>query len=586
MSILAQSLVLVSMCAVHSGGPGQPQDTAQLGKPKTPAKAVFSETPAQRQERLKWWREGRFGMFIHWGPVSLKGQEISWSRANTNPKCPNQGPIPAEECDNLYKRFDPVQFNADEWAGIAKSTGMKYVVLTAKHCDGFCLWPTKTIDYHIGNTPFKRDVVQELSSAVRQAGLKIGWYYSPMDWWDPDCRTERNAEYVRRMQGQLRELVSNYGRLDMLWFDWDGGEVPWDQENTYRLVRSAQPKIIIDNRLDCFFGGPQGDRDITPNADYYTPEQVIGTYDDKKPWETCMTLGTQWSWKPNDQIKSVKDVVGILARCVGGDGNLLLNVGPMPDGRIEPRQVEVLKGVGAWMSKFGASIYGTRGGPYKPGEWGASTRKGDTVYLHVLEWPEGPLVLRPLPKKVLGAKLLGGASVKFSQTKEGLAITVPTSIRNPNDTVIALKLDGPAETIPAMDTYSSSGSLAFKAKASASNVFHGEAQYGPDKALDDDPATRWATDGGTKSAWLEVDLGKEQTIARVRIKEAFPELRRVRKFAIEVKSGEEWKPCFTGTEVGKDFKASFPPVKARFVRLNVLESLDGPTIWEFQVFGR
>ncbi len=150
-----------------------------------------SNLPATAASRLAWWREARFGLFIHWGPVSLKGTEISWSRANSNPLCPNKGEIPVEVYDNLYKSFNPTLFDAEDWAGVAKDAGMRYVVLTAKHCDGFCLWPTETIDYHIGRTPFGRDVCGELAEAVRKAGLRIGWYYSPMDWRDPDCRTER-----------------------------------------------------------------------------------------------------------------------------------------------------------------------------------------------------------------------------------------------------------------------------------------------------------------------------------------------------------------------------------------------------------
>ena len=402
-------------------------------------------------ERLAWWREARFGLFIHWGPVSLKGTEISWSRANTNPACPNKGEIPAAIYDNLYKEFNPTLFNAAEWAGIAKAAGMRYVVLTAKHCDGFCLWPTKTIDHHIGNSPFRRDVCDELAEAVRGAGLRIGWYYSPMDWYDPDCRTERNAAYVKRMQEQIRELVTHYGRIDVLWFDWDGGTIPWDQSATYRIVRGAQPRIIINNRLECSSGGNSADKFIGPDADYLTPEQEIGAYNDKQPWETCMTLGTQWSWKPNDRIKTADDVIRILARCAGGDGNLLLDVGPMPDGRIEPRQVDVLKQVGAWLDAAGESIYGTRGGPFKPGDYGASTRKGNTIYLHVFQWPGDALRLPALPAKIVGSRTLGGGRPSVRQTDGGIEIAVAEKDRRAADTVVALELDGPADRLAAVD---------------------------------------------------------------------------------------------------------------------------------------
>jgi len=405
------------------------------------ANATAATPSSARDQGLQWWREARFGMFIHWGPVALKGTEISWSRANSNTNCPNKGEIPVEIYDNLYRQFNPTNFNAREWVKIAQAAGMKYAVLTAKHCDGFCLWPTKVYDYHIGNTPFRRDVCGELTAAAHRAGLRIGWYYSPMDWRDPDCRTARNADYVRRMQGHLRELLGDYGRIDLLWFDWDGGTIPWDQDNTYRLVRSLQPRMIVNNRLNCQFGGLSADRDLGPNADYLTPEQVIGTYDDQHPWETCMTLGTQWSWKPNDQIKSVRETVHILVNCAGGDGNLLLNVGPMPDGRMEPRQVAVLEGVGAWLKKNGESIYGTRGGPWKPTKTLASTRSGKSVFLHVFKWDGDRVTLPGLSARVRRAKVLTGGKVDFQQQGDQLIVNVSRANQQEMDTIIRFDLD-------------------------------------------------------------------------------------------------------------------------------------------------
>jgi alpha-L-fucosidase len=208
-------------------------------------------------------------------------------------------------------------------------------------------------------------------------------------------------------------------------------------------VKSLQPQIVINNRLD--LGKGDSDRKLLSSfADYYTPEQQLGSYDDQHPWETCMTLGTQWAWKPNDTIKSVSEVVRILANCVGGDGNLLLNVGPMPDGRIEPRQVEVLKGVGDWLRRNGESIYGTRGGPFLPGKYGLSTRNGNAIYLHILKWNDDTVTLPGLPKKVTEATLLTGGEMKFEQTETALRITVSPQYRQSSDTVVKLQLDGSA----------------------------------------------------------------------------------------------------------------------------------------------
>ena len=412
--------------------------------------AVSSErlSAASDDERLAWWREARFGMFIHYGPVTLTGKELSWSRANSNPKCPNKGETPVEVYDNLYKQFNPTKFDANQWVEVAKKAGMKYIVLTAKHCDGFLLWNSKVDGYNISATPFQRDICAELAQAVHQKGIRLGWYFSPMDWRDQDCRNEHNSDFVIRMQNELRELLTNYGRIDLLWFDTDGRSAPWDQPTTYKIVKTLQPDIIINNRLDMNSQADYNRQQVFPPADYFTPEQKVGTYNDKTPWETCMTLGTQWSWKPDDKIKSISEVVRILVRCVGGDGNLLLNVGPMPDGQIEPRQVEVLNGVGDWLAKNGESIYGTRSGPFKPTpSYGASTRKGNKIFIHLFNLSDNPVKLPAIPAKILNSTVLTGGTAKVIQNDDGIEISVPSAERAKIDTIVVLTLDKPAMSI-------------------------------------------------------------------------------------------------------------------------------------------
>jgi alpha-L-fucosidase len=544
-----------------------------------------STTPRSYPERLQWWAQGRFGIFIHWGPVSLKGTEISWSRANTNPKCPNKGPIPAAVYDNLYKEFNPTNFNGKQWAATIKDAGAKYLVLTAKHCDGFLLWHSQASDYNIAATPFQRDICAELSAAVHQQGLRIGWYFSPMDWRDPDFRTDRNGAFLSRMQAEVRELVSNFGTIDLLWFDWDGREPVYDQARTYQIVKDQCPNIIIDNRLDL---GPTNSNTqiLSTNADYYTPEQSVGTYDDQRPWESCMTLSRrdQWAWGgKEDGVKTLEACLNMLIRCAGGDGNLLLNIGPTPTGEIDPEQANRLRQIGTWLSKNGESIYGTRGGPFKPGEYGVSTRKGNTVYLHICDWPEGALKLPGLPAKVLRSRALGNAKLKVSQSEAGIEVSVPEDYRHPVDTIVALELDRDALSIPAVEV-PAPVCLTTKAKATASNVYQHSAEYEADKAVDARGDTRWATDSGVKSAWLQVDLGRPTTFSRAAFSQAYPELNRIRKFAIEYLKGDRWEPCCTGGNPGAKFKASFKPVTAQRVRLNLMETTDGPTIWEFQLF--
>lgn len=409
----------------------------------------FSANP-DRAARMAWWREGRFGMFIHYGPVALTGKEISWSRANSNTNCPNKGPTPVVVYDNLYKSFNPTNFSAADWAGVAKTVGMKYVVLTAKHCDGFLLWDSKVDDYNILHTPFHRDLCAELAQAVGNAGLHLGWYFSPMDWRDPDCRSKNNDRFVSHIKDELRELLTNYGKIDVLWFDSDGRLVSWHPTTTYPLVRGLQPQIIINNRLQmATFEQWKHQGTLRENEDFYTPEQTVGAYDDQRPWETCMTLGTQWSWKPYDKIKSPAEVVDILCRTVGGDGNLLLDVGPMPDGRIEPRQVEGLKKVGAWMDVNGESIYGTRGGPWKPTQQIASTRKGDIVYVHILKVGSDTIELPALPCKIKSAAMLDGGNVNTEANGDKFILHLPKQ-RGLLPAVIKLELDRSAMDIPAI----------------------------------------------------------------------------------------------------------------------------------------
>lgn len=391
------------------------------------------------------WQSLRFGMFIHWGPVSLPGKEIGWSRG---------AGTPIEVYDNLYKQFDPEKFDAGQWVGIAKAAGMKYIVLTTKHHDGFCLWDTKLTDYNIMHTPFHRDVVKELSAACRKQGIAFGTYYSVTDWYDPDWpvtsprgKVKRDKydldAYEKYLQGQIAELIKNYGPLITIWNDVPAmyGKRGAD---TIRLVRSLQPDILINDRTGA--GG-----------DYRTPEQHLGGFDIDHPWESCMTVSAHnhWAWGgANDGVKPLRAILKMLIGGAGGDGNILLNVGPRPDGVIDPEQAGRLKDVGDWLAKYGESIYGTRGGPYKPGDWGASTRKGNRIYIHVLKWNGDTLQFPALPAKITAATVLTGGTVDFKQTDAAVTLTVPIAARAEIDTLIALDIDKPAMGIAPIDTVS------------------------------------------------------------------------------------------------------------------------------------
>lgn len=389
---------------------------------------------------LKNWQNDRFGMFIHWGPVSLTGKEISWSRGGKG--------TPVEVYDKLYKQFNPEKFNADEWVAAAKAAGMKYIVLTTKHHDGFCLWDTKLTDYNIMNSPFKRDIVKELSEACRKQGIKFGAYYSVPDTHNPDYPYDLTGRghpkrekydldaYNRFLMAQTSELIKNYGPLVTVWYDTDGtvGEL-YDKNRGQQVinnVRSTQPDILIDNRT----GAP---------GDYNTPEQKIGGFDTNRPWESCMTISAHnhWAWGGDkDGTKPPGAVISMLAECAGGDGNMLLNVGPRPDGMIDPAQVEAIRQVGDWLKVNGESIYGTRGGPYMPTPRYTATRNGNVVYLHILKWDGESAKLPPLGAEIVDSSLLGGGKVEIANNPDSLTVTVPVADRKETDTVVKLVLKG------------------------------------------------------------------------------------------------------------------------------------------------
>jgi alpha-L-fucosidase len=560
---------------------------------QTPVAAESSVRPPDYQ----WWRDGRFGMFIHWGPASLTGKEISWSRKGTG----------IGKYDALYKEFNPVKFDATEWVATAKAAGMKYMVLTAKHHDGFMLWDTKTGDYNIMHTPFGRDVVAELAAAAKKAELPFCVYFSPGDWKDPDCRNPAtNARFVERMHAQITELLTNYGRIPLVWIDFDGFPNPSIPKDTATLMRQLQPGVLITNRLEALHPDESHGR-IGPWGDYATPEQRVGSYCDTVPWETCMTIANQWNWKPNDPTKSLQQCLTTLVCTVGGDGNLLFNVGPKPDGEIEPTQVARLKEMGAWLGKNGESIYKTRGGPYYPTKSYAATRTAKAIYIHAIQLHNGSLKLPPLPAKVKSAVLFDGTSVPFQQDADAFQLSIPEAGRDPNITVVKLTIDGDPLSLAAIVPVSSSKSLAYLKPATASSSIAPQFMHTAQAVLDDDDSTYW-TPGrdetlaneilGKKfehvrkmpnhplwirNGWIEVDLESPTSITHARIHE-HAGYSPVSSWKIEYDADGEWRKAAEGTTIGKRLDVPFPtPVTARKFRL-LIEAVGRSAISEFQLF--
>ena len=370
-----------------------------------------------------------------------------------------KGPTPVEVYDNLYKQWKADQFNARGWIRVARQPGARYLVFLIKHHDGFCLFDTKLTDYKSTGpeSAWKVDVMKAIATECRKEGLKLMVYYSQPDWHHPDFCGEHRERYIAYLHGQVRELLTQYGRIDGLWFDGLGAPARrWDAEELFNLARGLQPWLIINNR--CGLPG-----------DYDTPEQNAGRAQFERPWESCITLGTQWSWKPNDTLKPWTNAVQMLVACAAGDGNLTLNTNPMPDGRIEPRQVEEFRKMGRWLKRYGQSIYGTRGGPFvapdmgkrefgqdvtrfalpRGGWWGGSTHRDNVIYLHILRWPGDTITLPPIPRRIMRTSVLTGGRATVAQTRSGIQVSVPAARRDPLDTIVRLGLDGPARNTSA-----------------------------------------------------------------------------------------------------------------------------------------
>lgn len=531
---------------------------------------VAPAMPPASPEALRAFEAQRFGLFLHWGPVSLTGYELGWARGDK---------VPVADYDQLYRRFKPVKFDADEWVRIAKAAGMRYVVLIAKHMDGFCLWDTKQTDYNIMQTPFRRDVIREMADACRRGGLGFGVYYCIADWhhpWFPYSDRYRGAtetaikpttdleRYTHYMMAQLTELTTGYGPIQCVWFDsMAGANWPELGQRLVPLLRALQPGILVN------------DRAAVP-GDYVTPEERIGRYRDDRPWESCMMLGTQWSWKPNDTLKSFPKLLRALIYCASGDGNLLLDVGPTAEGVIEPRSAARLKEVGDWLARYGESIYGTRGGPYKPTSYLASTRHGNTVYLHVLRWDVDRITLPPLPRKVTGSALLTGGTVTVEQTATALTLTVPPADRQALDTLVRLELDGPAETIAAI-------ALPPEVTVTASATHEPAAKFSAALAMDSDPVTEWSAPEGQSSATLELAFSRPRTIHSIHVEESTRPIR-IRAYAVDWWNGTAWVQLLIHDKIEYWLAADeFSPVTTQKLRVHILKMEPTATVSEIVI---
>jgi alpha-L-fucosidase len=466
----------------------------------------FKETPAERNTRMAWWRSARFGMFIHFGLYSTPagtwdGKEVG----GAGEWLLNGGKIdPIAYEKTLLPQFNPVKFDAKQWADIARDAGMQYVVITTKHHDGFALWNSAVSDYDVMATPFKRDIMKELSDAVRADGLTMCWYHSIMDWHHPDYQPRRDWDkrpvdpasfprYVDYMQAQLKELLTQYGPIGILWFDgeWEG---TWNHDwgkKTDDFVRSLQPRIIVNNRVDSGRAGMEGfSADEKSRGDYGTPEQTIPPNGmPGKDWETCMTMNDTWGFKASDHHwKDAREMIRMLCDIASKGGNFLLNVGPKGDGTVPQESIDRLKRMGEWMKVNGTAIHGTEASPFpRKFQWGRITqgvgplsgRESTTLNLLVFEWPkDGTLRLPGIGNEVLPVTaVLGAPDRKPTVARDANGIVVSNIGAAPVDadvTVVRIAIAGKPQVEPFMVKANSLGLIACTA---ADAVVTGSIQY-------------------------------------------------------------------------------------------------------------
>ena len=504
-----------------------------------------NETKAQKDLRMKWWREARFGMFIHWGVYSVPagvyhGKEIG----GIGEWIMNSAKIPTAEYQAYAKEFNPVKYNADEWVKTAKEAGMKYIVITSKHHDGFAMFDSKASKWNIVKaTPYKHDPLKDLAAACQKYGLRLGFYYSQaQDWnnpggaaaggqWDPAQKGSMD-DYIKNVAvPQVKEILSNYGKISVLWWD---NSVDMTPERAAPLIEALklQPGIIHNNRLG---GGFNGDSE--------TPEQFIpATGFGNRDWETCMTLNDTWGFKTNDHNwKSTESLIRNLVDIASKGGNYLLNVGPTSEGLMPAPSVERLKQVGTWMKVNGSAIYATQASPFKSLPWGRCTRKvigGDTtLFLHVFNWPtDGKLLIPGLNNPAKSARLLIKAgALKTDKKDKGLVIEVPVTAPDPISSTVVLTIAGTDMDInvPLLQQ-NADGSLALKA---IDAVTHGD-QLKYESGGDHDNLGYWMT----SSDWADWQF----------------EIKTPGKFTVSAEIASQGAPSFTIKVGMNELKASAP----------------------------
>jgi alpha-L-fucosidase len=536
-----------------------------------------TETDGHRKARMQWWEEARFGMFIHWGIYSVpagiyNGKEVpgigEWIM--------NKGKIPMAEYQKFAAQFNPVKFDADKVVSLAKAAGMRYIVITSKHHDGFAMFKSDASNFNIVDaTPFKRDVISEMAAACKKYNIKFGLYYSQAQDWNHPGGAAIGGHWDKNQDGsmddyidkvavpQMKEILTKYGPISVLWFD-TPTDMNHDRAAKIYEILKLQPNIIYNNRLGGGF-----------NGDLETPEQYIpATGYPGRNWESCMTMNDTWGYKVNDHhFKSTKVLIQNLVDIASKGGNYLLNIGPTAEGLVPSESVLRLQQVGKWMDINGEAIHGTTNGPFNYLSWGRSTRKGQTLYLSVFNWPDNHTLHVPLKNTVTKAYLIDGKkTLTYKPTADGLDINLPANAPDSIASVIALQFVGE----PSVPPIASVGKLA----TASSQVTGSEAS----KAFDGRAQTAWRASKADTTAWLQVDLGKPMRISAVALQESSGKEQNIAAYSLQYQQNGEWQTVFDGKKIGRGLLRPITPVNAQVFRLIITQAKPGIQLQEMMLF--
>ena len=620
-----------------------------VGNPRAADAVERAEGIGATEADYEWWREARFGVFLHWGPGAFVHRNaLSWKQVPgrkkfnslgymadakdpdvippeiynggyTNYAKEKGGQIPPNIYNNLYRLFDPVDFDADEFVQMAVDAGAGYVVFTTKHHDGFCMWDSAFTDYDMMSTPARRDICKELAEACHKHGLRLLWYYSKVDHYDARYDVTNPKAYDEYFYNQINELMTKYGDIEGIW--WDGGRIKTDNVKLFGMMNRNHPGALSNGRVG----------KIPYGVSFGSPEQRIGSFKMDRPWETCaVTHSSSWIWNGGVDVKSATMGLSMLINAAGGDGNLLLNVAPTPSGAIIQPLQDMYLGMGKWLKKYGESIRKTRGGPYMPGFWGVSTRRANTIYLHITqEWPSGELTLPALPAKITDWEVLTGGEADIAQSKDGLIVKLNPKSHDSVDSIIKLTIDTDAMTIEPIKTLFGN-SLTVDARVSASSSLNKKSKRGAPETVvnysfetgkytkhfgeesDDDgiiiktganiersaeeierikPLVKahrghfwrhWSPKADDSQPWLAIDLGDSKTFSRVNIVELYED---IRGYQLQYKKNGKWKTFYQGDRVEDLSIQLAQPITAQEVRLLITKtSEDLPKISKFDLF--